>query len=85
MEEFKKDLPYRDCDNYTFYQEEGVLVNDTTHEVERDQEGILGEEGMEIIADTEKDFIYIDNEPDDMLYEISVEHNLSYYRDVLGY
>lgn len=84
-EEFKKDLPYRDCDNYTFYQEEGVLVNDSTREVERDQEGILGEEGMEIIADTEKDFIYIDNEPDDMLYEISVEHNLSYYRDVLGY
>lgn len=83
-EQFKKDLEVRDCGQYTYYQEDGVLVDDSTQEIERDQAGILGEEAMEIIPDTEKDFLYVDNEPDDTLYEISVDHSLSYYRDVLG-
>lgn len=83
-EQFKKDLPVRDSANYTFYQEDGVLVDDITQEVERDQAGILGEEAMGLVSDTEEDYLYIDNENDDMLYEISVEHSLSYYRDVLG-
>ena len=84
-ETFKNDLNFRDCATYTYYQEEGVLVDDSTQEVETDQAGVLGEEAMEIICDTEKDFIYIDNEPDDTLYEVIVDHNMSYYRDVLGF
>ena len=83
-ETFKKDLEVRDSDTYTYYQEDGVLVNDITQEIETDQEGVLGKEAMEIIEDTEKDELYIDNEPDDMLYDIVVDHSMSYYRDVLG-
>lgn len=83
-ETFKKDLEVRDSDTYTYYQEDGVLVNDITQEIELDQEGVLGKEVMEIIEDTEKDELYIDNEPDDMLYDIVVDHSMSYYRDVLG-
>lgn len=83
-ETFKRDLEVRDSDTYTYYQEDGVLVNDITQEVETDQEGVLGKEAMEIIEDTEKDELYIDNEPDDMLYDIVVDHSMSYYRDVLG-
>lgn len=83
-ETFKKDLEVRDSDTYTYYQEDGVLVNDVTQEIETDQEGVLGKEAMEIIEDTEKDELYIDNEPDDMLYDIVVDHSMSYYRDVLG-
>ena len=83
-ETFKKDLEVRDSDTYTYYQEDGVLVNDITQEIEPDQEGVLGKEAMEIIEDTEKDELYIDNEPDDMLYDIVVDHSMSYYRDVLG-
>jgi len=82
---FKHDLEVRDSDTYTYYQEDGVLVNDATQEIETDQIGVLGEAAMEIIEDTEKDELYIDNEPDDMLYEIIVDHNMGYYRDVLGY
>ncbi len=81
---FKRDLEVRDSDTYTYYQEDGVLVNDITQEIEPDQEGVLGEDAMEIIEDTEKDELYIDNEPDDMLYDIMVDHTMSYYRDVLG-
>lgn len=83
-ETFKRDLEVRDSDTYTYYQEDGVLVNDITMEVEPDQVGVLGKDAMEIIVDTEKDELYIDNEPDDMLYDIVVDHSMSYYRDVLG-
>ena len=85
VEQFKKDLEVRDSATYTYYQEDGVLVDDITREIEKDQAGILGREVMEIIDDTEKDALYIDNEPDDILYEIIVDHNMSYYRDVLGF
>ena len=83
-ETFKRDIEVRDSDTYTYYQEDGVLVNDVTQEIETDQLGVLGKEIMEIIEDTEKDELYIDNEPDDMLYDIVVDHSMSYYRDVLG-
>lgn len=83
-ETFKRDLEIKDSDTYTYYQEDGVLVNDITREVEPDQVGVLGKDVMEIIEDTEKDELYIDNEPDDMLYDIVVDHTMSYYRDVLG-
>ena len=83
-ETFKRDIEIKDSDTYTYYQEDGVLVNDITREVEPDQVGVLGKDVMEIIEDTEKDELYIDNEPDDMLYDIVVDHTMSYYRDVLG-
>jgi hypothetical protein len=83
-ETFKRDLEIKDSDTYTYYQEDGVLVNDITREVEPDQVGVLGKDVMEIIEDTEMDELYIDNEPDDMLYDIMVDHTMSYYRDVLG-
>jgi len=83
-ETFKRDIEVKDSDTYTYYQEDGVLVNDLTQEIEPDQIGVLGQEAMEIIEDTEMDELYIDNEPDDILYDIMVDHSMSYYRDVLG-
>lgn len=81
---FTRDLDVRDSETYTYYQEDGVLVNDIRNEVEPDQVGVLGKDVMEVIEDTEQDEFYIDNEPDDMLYDIVVDHKFSYYRDVLG-
>ena len=84
-ETFKRDIEVKDSDTYTYYQEDGVLVNDITQEIEPDQVGVLGKECMELIDDTREDEFYIDNEPDDMLYDIIVDHKFSYYRDVLGH
>lgn len=84
-DEYNLELKQRgDCRTYTYYQEDGVLVDDATQEVERDQEGVLGEDVMGMICDTDEDFLYIDNGPDKALYEISVDHKMSYYRDVCG-
>lgn len=80
---FRQELNNRDCETITYYQEDGILT-DSQQEVIHDQFGVLGNDVMGMICDTQEDFIYIDNEPDDTLYEVIVEHSLSYYRDVLG-
>jgi len=82
-EQFKHDLNERDSETITYYQEDGVLT-DSAQEVVHDQAAMLGEEAMGMIDETQDDFVYIDNEADDILYEVVVEHKMSYYRDVLG-
>ena len=80
---FREDLDYRDNETIVYYQEDGVLV-DSANEVIKNQEDIIGDKLMGMIDDTEEDFLYVDNEFEDKLYEIVVEHNESFYRDVMA-
>lgn len=82
-ESFNNELAERDAETMTFYQEDQILT-DAAQEVVHDKEELLGEEGLRLCEDTRDDTIYIDNEVDDILYEVIVEHNASYYRDILG-
>ena len=82
-ESFNNELAERDAETMTFYQEDQILT-DAAQEVVHDKEELLGEEGLRLCEDTRDDTIYIDNEIDDILYEVIVEHNASYYRDILG-
>ena len=82
-ETFLRDMEMRPHEEVTYFQEDGILA-DESQEVIPNQLDILGEEAMEKIFDTDEDFLYVDNEDFDMLYQVNVEHNLSYYRDVLG-
>ena len=82
-EEFDKELSSRESFTMTYYQEDGILT-DENQDIVHEQASILGEEAMGLIDDTTRDTLYIDNGPDEALYEIVVEHSLSYYRDVLG-
>lgn len=80
---FMEDINYRDSESMTYYQGDGTLV-DSVNDIVTDEATIIGEEAMEIIDDTKNDFIYVLNEDLDKLYEISIEHNAEYIRDVLG-
>ena len=80
---FRDDLEYRDNETITYYQEDGVLV-DSANEIIKNQEDIIGDKLMEMIDDTEEDFLYVDNEFEDKIYEIIVEHDESFYRDVMA-
>ena len=82
-ESFNNELAERDAETMTFYQEDQILT-DAAQEVVHDKEELLGEEGLRLCEDTRDDTIYIDNEIDDILYEVIVEHSASYYRDILG-
>lgn len=80
-EQFKCDLNYRDDESLIYYQEDDVLV-DCKNKVIHDQESVIGKECMGMICDTKEDFIYIDNEIEDKLYEIVINHNESFFRDI---
>lgn len=80
---FKKCMDVKDVEEITYFQEDGILA-DENQEVITNQLDILGEEAMEEIPDTPKDYLYIDNEDYDILYRVNVQHTTSYYRDVLG-
>lgn len=80
---FMEDINYRDSESMTYYQGDGTLV-DAANDIVVDEAKIIGEEAMEIIDDTKNDFLYVLNEDLDMLYEIAIEHNGEYIRDVLG-
>lgn len=84
-ETFRRDIETRDNETFSYYQEDGVLV-DSDGEVVRNEENIIGVEAMEKIFDCgdDTDYVYALDEDIDKMYEIVVVHDQSYYRDVVG-
>ena len=82
-ESFQRDISRRDNETLTYYQEDGVLA-DSNNKVIENEETVIGVEAMEKIFDCGDDYVYVSDENDDKMYEIVVEHNQSFYRDVLG-
>lgn len=82
-EEYSRSLDAREHEEITYFQEDGILA-DESQEVIPNQLDILGEDAMEMIFDTPEDVLFIDNDDFETMYKVNVEHNLSYYRDVLG-
>lgn len=81
---FKENIDYMDCLQLTYYQGNGVLVdqnNDIVTAVENDD--LMESGAMDILGTTKNDTVYVVNEPDEQLYEIMVEHNENFIRDVL--
>ena len=81
--DFQDDLSTRDNETLTFYQEDGVLVDDHNDKVENELR-VVGREFMDKVVDTDEDFLYVSNDIEDKMYEIIVNHNQSFYRDILG-
>lgn len=81
--DFQEDVAYRDNETLTFYQEDGVLVDDHNDKVENELR-VVGREFMEKVRDTDEDFLYVSNDIEDKMYEIVVNHDQSFYRDILG-
>ena len=82
-DEFRRDIKTRDNETLTYYQEDGVLI-DSAGNVIRNEADVIGFEAVGEVDGTEEDFLYVSNDIDDVMYEILVEHNQSYYRDILG-
>lgn len=79
---FDEDLEYRDCERLTFYQEDGILADEYDEPISN-QTDIIGIEAIEKAENTEEDFLYVSNDILDRLYEITIEHSDSYYRDLM--
>ena len=81
--EFEKNLKIRDNESLTYYQVDGILV-DSVNERIPNEERIIGVEAMDKVGDCSEDYLYVSNDVEDKMYEIIVEHNQSFYRDVMG-
>ena len=81
--EFVRDMNLRENDTLIFYQEDGVLT-DSRNEVLNNSQDIIGMEALEEAETTDQDFLYVSNDNQDCMYEIAIEHNQSYWRDVMG-
>lgn len=82
-DEFRKDLNYRDSETITYYQEDHMLVDSADMPI-HDEERVVGTEALDELPETEEDYLYVSNDIENKMYEIIVEHNQSFYRDVLG-
>ena len=80
---YNDELNYRDHEELKYYQEDGTLC-DANNDILENEEDFVGSDVMDIIDETDNDFLYVSNDELDRLFEISVEHNGSYVRDVLG-
>ena len=96
-ERFNADIEYRDNETLTYYQMDDVLVDSANHRIQN-EEATIGKECMGLIASMERpegtediddetdveSFVYVDNEFDDVLYEVIVNHNQNFYKDIAG-
>lgn len=81
--QFKNELNYRDREDLIYYQLDGTLT-DMNHEVIMKEEEIVGSEAMDIIDETNNDDLYVLDDDLNKVYDITIEHDGSYTRDVLG-
>lgn len=95
--QFNENLEYRDNETLTYYQMDDVLVDSANHRIQN-EEATIGKECMGLIASMERpegtediddetdveSFVYVNNEIDDVLYEVIVNHNQNFYRDMAG-
>lgn len=81
--QFKEEINYRDREDLRYYQLDGTLV-DGNNEILAQEANIIGNEAMDIIDETMNDDLYVLDEDLDKVYDITIEHNGDYMRDVLG-
>ena len=88
-EEFEKDFNSDDCDSTSInYYVEDMVFTDEKDEKITEPEEFLGDDNVEMFhqmsIDDFRQVVYIRNPSHNTVYEIIVENEISYYRDVLG-
>lgn len=79
---YNEDLQYRDSETLTYYVEDGILADAFDDPIQNAAE-VIGIEAIEKAETTDEDEIYVSNDIEDKIYEIIVEHNESYYKDLM--
>lgn len=82
-QEFEMDYGSIEVASLSYYQEDGVLTDERDVVILEPVE-IIGEEGLQDLADTTEATLYFHNDAQDKNFEVDVLHEQSYRRDVLG-
>lgn len=81
--EFESDYGKVDDETITYYRLDGVLADKTNSVIDNPVE-LIGKDVWESIDSIEDEAVYVHNESLEMNFEICIEQNLSYYRDVVN-
>ena len=78
-------MNYRDNETLTWYSEDKILVDSADMPI-HDEEDVIGIAALEVLEENDEDLevLYVSNNIEDKMYEIIVDDNLSYYRDIIG-
>lgn len=87
--EFEHDFNSDDCDSTSLnYYVEDMIFTDEKDEKFSEPEEFLGEENVEMFnkmtVDDFRQVVYIRNPSSNTVYEVIVENEIGYYRDILG-
>lgn len=80
---FNNNSNYSDVEHLIYYQADDTLVDSNNEIIPREEE-VVGAEIMDVICDTTNDWLYAMDEELNKMYDISIEHDLGYLKDVLG-
>ena len=82
QQDYEDDFEYRDSESLTYYQEDHVLADAFDDRV-GNPEMIIGEEALQEADATDDDYIYVLDETENKMYEIEVNHEEAFYRDIV--
>lgn len=82
-DEARDDMPYVESETFTYYQEDNILADALNDKIENGG-GILGDDCMAKLSSTDEDYVYVRDDAEEKIYEIIVDHEQSFYRDILG-
>jgi len=82
QKEYEDDFQFRESESLTFYQSDKVLADAFDDRV-GNPERIIGKEALSEAEMTDDDYVYVMDEIEDKMYEIEINHEESYYRDIL--
>lgn len=82
-DEAKDDMPYVESETLTYYQEDNILADALNDKIENGG-ALLGDDCMEKLASTDEEYVYVRDDAEEKIWEIIVDHDQSFYRDVLG-
>ena len=82
-EDFEVESAQTNSAMLSYFTEDGVLA-DERDVIVLDPVAVVGEDGLEALANTAEDVLYFFNEAYDLIYEIDVRHGMNYRRDILG-
>lgn len=80
---WEEELNRKENVRLTYCQEDSTMMDDD-HEIVRNPVQMVGAEIMDVIDETKNDFLYAIDEQLEKIYEIEIDHDLSYTRDILG-
>lgn len=84
-QEFIARVQINDSETLTYYQEDDVLTDSTGDKITlAGARSKLGDDILDTLSTTDEDVVYVENERLQTVFDVLVEHNQSFYRDVLG-